>query len=97
MRTHLDDAKTWFLDRLVYADEIAVVVVEGFQGGTPEDIQQRLAEACVEAYGNDKIKAMHETFGIPNGPVPLAEARSRWRDEAPQWIQIADRLGIKLD
>jgi tripartite-type tricarboxylate transporter receptor subunit TctC len=65
--------------------------------GTPEDIQQRLADACVEAYGTDKIKAMHETFGIPNGPVGLAEARPRWRAEAPQWVQIADRLGIKLD
>jgi hypothetical protein len=29
--------------------------------------------------------------------VGLAEARQRWRDEAPQWVQIADRLGIKLD
>lgn len=38
MRTHLDDAKTWFLDKLVYADEIAVVVVEGFRGA-PEDFQ----------------------------------------------------------
>ena len=65
--------------------------------GTPEDIQQKLADACVEAFGTDRIKAMHETFGIPNGPVGLAEARQRWRDEAPQWVQLADRLGIKLD
>jgi hypothetical protein len=40
---------------------------------------------------------MHESSGIPNGPVPLAEARQRWKDEAPQWVAIADRLGIKLD
>ena len=39
MQTLLDDAKTWFLDRLVYAEEIGVVVVEGFRGGVPEDIQ----------------------------------------------------------
>jgi len=24
-------------------------------------------------------------------------ARKRWNDEAPQWVSIADRLGIKLD
>ena len=57
----------------------------------------KIAETCVEAFANDKIKAMHETYGIPNGPVGLAEARQRWKDEAPQWVALADRLGIKLD
>lgn len=27
----------------------------------------------------------------------LGETRQRWRDEAPKWIELADRLGIKLD
>ena len=39
VRTVLDDSETWFLERLIYTDEIAVVVVEGFRGDTPEDIQ----------------------------------------------------------
>jgi tripartite-type tricarboxylate transporter receptor subunit TctC len=65
--------------------------------GTPEDILARVAEGVLEAYQTPKIQQMHESFGIPNGPVPLAEARQRWKDEAPQWVAIADRLGIKLD
>ena len=65
--------------------------------GTPQDIQAKLAAAIVEAYSTPKIKQMHESFGIPNGPTGLDEARRRWKDEAPQWIAIADRLGIKLD
>ena len=65
--------------------------------GTPDDILQKIAEACVEAYQTPKVQAMHESFGIPNGPTGLEEARRRWKDEAPQWITIAERLGIKLD
>jgi tripartite-type tricarboxylate transporter receptor subunit TctC len=65
--------------------------------GTPEDVLQRLSEGVMEAYQTPRIQQLHENFGIPNGPVPLAEARQRWRDEAPQWVAIADRLGIKLD
>ena len=39
MRTILDDAHTWFLENLVYADELAVLVVEGFKNEEPEDIR----------------------------------------------------------
>lgn len=38
MHTVLDEAKSWFLDRLVYTDKLYVVVVEGIRGTTPEDI-----------------------------------------------------------
>lgn len=65
--------------------------------GTPHDIQQKLADAFVEAYHTPKLQQMHESFGIPNGPVGLDEARRRWKTESPQWIAMADRLGIKLD
>ncbi|MFM1987397.1 MAG: hypothetical protein RJA99_354 [Pseudomonadota bacterium] len=65
--------------------------------GTPNEIQQRIADACVEAYQDPKIRAVHESFGIPNGPTGLDESRRRWKDEAPQWITLAERLGIKLD
>ena len=65
--------------------------------GTPQDIQEKLAQAMIEAYATPKIQAMHETYGIPNGPTGLEEARRRWKDEAPQWVALADRLGIKLD
>jgi tripartite-type tricarboxylate transporter receptor subunit TctC len=65
--------------------------------GTPQEIQEKLALAMIEAYATPKIQAMHETYGIPNGPTGLEEARRRWKDESPQWIALADRLGIKLD
>ena len=65
--------------------------------GTPEDILQKVADCFVEAFATPKIKALHDNFGIPDPPTGLAETRRRWKDEAPQWIAIADRLGIKLD
>jgi tripartite-type tricarboxylate transporter receptor subunit TctC len=65
--------------------------------GTPEDILRKLSDAFQEAYVSPKIRQLHDAFGIPNGPTPIDETRQRWKDEAPQWIAIADRLGIKLD
>ena len=32
---------------------------------------------------------LHDTFGIPDAPTGLAETRRRWKDESPQWIQVA--------
>ena len=63
----------------------------------PEDILQKLSDGVIEAYQTPKIQQLHENFDIPSGPVGLEEARRHWRDEAPQWVAIADRLGIKLD
>jgi tripartite-type tricarboxylate transporter receptor subunit TctC len=65
--------------------------------GTPQDIQEKVAQAMIEGYATPKIQAMHESYGIPNGPTGLEEARRRWREDAPQWVALADRLGIKLD
>jgi tripartite-type tricarboxylate transporter receptor subunit TctC len=65
--------------------------------GTPQDIQERVAQAMIEAYATPKVQAMHESYGIPNGPTGLEEARRRWKEDAPQWVALADRLGIKLD
>lgn len=66
--------------------------------GTPEEILVKVNDAILEAYAtNPKIKSMHESFGIPNGPTGLAETRRRWKDESPLWIAMAHKLGIKLD
>ena len=65
--------------------------------GTPQDIQEKVAQAMIEAYATPKVQAMHESYGIPNGPTGLEEARRRWKEDAPQWVALADRLGIKLD
>lgn len=65
--------------------------------GTPEEILRKVADAVVEGYGTQKLKTLHDTFGIPNGPPGLDETRRRWKDEGPQWIAAADRLGVKLD
>ncbi len=79
-----------------------VFALEGFlpfaaPAGTPEDILQKLSDAIQEAYQSPKIQALHENFGIPNGPTPLAETRKRWKEDVPQWVAIAERLNIKLD
>lgn len=65
--------------------------------GTPEPILQRMSDLIQEAFHSPKIKAMHESFGIPDRPTTLAESRKRWKDDAPEWIATADKLGIKLD
>jgi tripartite-type tricarboxylate transporter receptor subunit TctC len=66
--------------------------------GTPEEILAKVNEAFLEGYAtNPKIKSMHESFGIPNGPTSLAETRKAWAEDSPKWIAMAHRLGIKLD
>ncbi len=64
--------------------------------GTPPEIVQRISEAILEAYTTPKIKALHESFGIPIGPTGIEEARRRWKEESPIWIALAHRLGITL-
>jgi len=66
--------------------------------GTPPEILEKLNEAVREAYATPKLREMHAFFGIPTGPThTLPEARKQWADDSPQWIAMADRLGIKLD
>lgn len=38
VRTLLDDGKSWFLESLVYGEEVRVVVVEGIRASEPEDL-----------------------------------------------------------
>ncbi|MCX7275027.1 MAG: tripartite tricarboxylate transporter substrate binding protein [Burkholderiales bacterium] len=66
-------------------------------GGTPEDILRKMSGAILEARQTDKIKLLHESFGVPNVPPTLEESRKIWKAEAPEWIATADRLGVKLD
>lgn len=39
MRTILDEAKSWWLEALAYADHLGVTVVEEICSPTPEDVQ----------------------------------------------------------
>jgi len=39
MRTLLDNAKSWFLESLLYGDQLRVVVVEGIRADTPESLK----------------------------------------------------------
>lgn len=66
-------------------------------GGTPEEILRKVSAAILEGYTTDKLRQLHETFGIPSGPPSLDESRRIWKAEAPEWIANAERLGIKLD
>ena len=45
----------------------------------------------------DKLKQVHDSFGVPDVPPTLDEARRIWKTEAPEWVATADRLGVKLD
>ncbi|MFO1198347.1 MAG: tripartite tricarboxylate transporter substrate binding protein [Burkholderiaceae bacterium] len=65
--------------------------------GTPDEILRKVADAAVEGYATPKLRQLHETFGITTGPTGLDETRRRWKDEGPQWVASAERLGVKLD
>lgn len=66
-------------------------------GGTPEDVLRKVSAAIVEGYASEKLRTLHETFGVPIGPPNLDESRAIWKKEMPDWVASADRLGIKLD
>ena len=65
--------------------------------GTPEDILRKVSGAIIEARHSDKLKQVHDSFGVPDVPPTLDEARKIWKTEAPEWVATADRLGVKLD
>ena len=66
--------------------------------GTPVDILEKLAEGVREAYATQRLKDLHQMFGIPNAPAAtLAEARKIWDTDSGLWVAQAERLGIKLD
>ncbi len=66
--------------------------------GTPNEILEKMAEGILEAGASPKIKELHQTFGIACGPVAnLAQVRQTWAKDSVQWINMADKLGIKLD
>lgn len=46
MRTILDEASSWFLETLYYADELAVIVVEAIRSEEPKDL--RIGEAVIK-------------------------------------------------
>ncbi len=66
--------------------------------GTPNEILEKMADGILEAWASPKIKELHQNFGIATGPIAnLAQARQTWAKDSVQWINLADKLGIKLD
>jgi hypothetical protein len=63
----------------------------------PEPILQRAAQVALEWAETPKAKALRDAFAIPDKPGGLEDTRRIWRDIAPQWIRIAQELGITLD
>jgi tripartite-type tricarboxylate transporter receptor subunit TctC len=64
---------------------------------TPQDIVVKMAEAIQEASETPRMAAIRDAFAIPNKPTALEESRKRWKEESAVWIDIAGKLGIKLD
>ena len=66
--------------------------------GTPHVILDKIADGLREAYASQRLKDLHQTFGIPNAPVTtVAEARKVWDTDSLEWIGLAEKLGIKLE
>ena len=66
--------------------------------GTPRDILEKIAEGVREAYTTQRIKDLHQFYGIPNAPVmTLAESRRVWDSDSVQWVAMAEKLGISLE
>jgi tripartite-type tricarboxylate transporter receptor subunit TctC len=81
-------------DRLVTLDGWLPLIAPA---GTPQPVLERLAEIALEGAETPRATQLRETFGIPNKPTGLEEARRRWTEESAVWIEQARALGITLD
>jgi tripartite-type tricarboxylate transporter receptor subunit TctC len=57
--------------------------------GTPTAIVERLSDLITRAAQTEKVKTMFQTFGIDEGPMPIAATRELYAREAPVWIELA--------
>jgi tripartite-type tricarboxylate transporter receptor subunit TctC len=64
---------------------------------TPPEIVKRLSDIFVEATDSPKSVALREAFAIDARPTTAAVAQKKWREEAPVWIAMTERMNIKLD
>ena len=83
-----------FTDRMLGLDSWTSLVAPG---GTPDPVLARLADLAIEFADTPRGVQFREQFGISKKPTSLEEARRRYRDEAPVWIEMARSLGITLD
>ena len=60
-------------------------------------LKDRYRVTALDFPGFGLSDAPPDSFGVPDVPPTLDEARRIWKTEAPEWVATADRLGVKLD
>jgi tripartite-type tricarboxylate transporter receptor subunit TctC len=100
------------MDRSPKLPEVPTLVEQGFEvpmlalnswtslvapANTPDAVLSRLADLSVEFADTPRGLQFREQFGIAGKPTSLEEARRRYRDESPVWIETARSLGLTLD
>jgi len=73
--------------------------VSGFTGwalpkATPQPIVDRLAELCVAAGGDPKVKEVLATF-VLEPPIGFKESNALYQRELPVWMEAAKSLGLE--
>ena len=73
--------------------------LSGFTGwavpkATPQPIVDRLAELCVAANSDPKVKEVLATFGL-DPPLGFKESNALYQRELPTWIETGQALGLE--
>jgi tripartite-type tricarboxylate transporter receptor subunit TctC len=73
--------------------------LSGFSGwavpkATPQPVVDRLAELCVAANGDPKVKEVLSTFGLEPA-IGFKESNALYQRELPIWIESAQALGLE--
>ena len=73
--------------------------ISGFTGwavpkATPQPIVDRLAELCVAANGDPKVKEVLATFAL-EPTIGFKESNALYQRELPTWIESAQALGLE--
>jgi tripartite-type tricarboxylate transporter receptor subunit TctC len=72
--------------------------ISGFSGwalpkATPQPIVDRLAELCVAANGDPKVKEVLRTFALEPA-IGFKESNALYQRELPIWIEMGQALGL---
>ena len=73
--------------------------ISGFSGwalprATPQPIVDRLAELCVAANNDPKVKEILATF-VLEPTIGFKESNALYQRELPVWMETANRLGLE--
>ena len=61
---------------------------------TPQPVVDRLAELCVAANSDPKVKEVLSTFGLEPA-IGFKESNALYQRELPIWIESAQALGLE--